>query len=110
MVSLDWCLSTGVGYVPAPDFTFSLFFIFIPHTTDVHYKNNYTYSHPNLTSFSIKIQIHIPHVTWSAQEERESKIDHTNAIREGRSILLIAICLSDGEFKPDGPLGDYQQE
>ena len=28
-----WCLSTGVGYVLAPGFTFSLPFITIPHAT-----------------------------------------------------------------------------
>ena len=43
-------------------------------------KNNYMYSHPNLTSFSTQIQIHIPHVIWSAQEMHELKIDQTNAI------------------------------
>ena len=31
-------------------------------------------------AFSTQIQMHITHVTWSAQELRESKIDHTNAI------------------------------
>ena len=39
-----------------------------------------TYSHHNLTFFSIKMLIYIPHETWSAQVVRESKIDHTNAI------------------------------
>ena len=37
------------------------------------------YSNPNLTSFSTQMQVHIPHVTWYAQQVRESKIDHTNA-------------------------------
>ena len=38
--------------------------------------HNYTFTHPKITSFCKQI----PHVTWSAREERESKIDHTNAI------------------------------
>ena len=57
-------------YVPSPGFTFSPpLIIIIPHTD----------SHPNVTSFSTQIRIHIPHVTWSGQEVRESRIDHTNA-------------------------------
>ena len=73
-------LSIGVGYMP--DFTFSLPFIIIPHTT--HYTTKQLHKGPTIIlislSFCTQKQIHIPHVTWSAQDVRESKIDHTNAI------------------------------
>ena len=43
------------------------------HTIQLHY----TYSHPNLNFLPYTIQILIPHVMWSAQAVRDSKIDHT---------------------------------
>ena len=46
-------------------------------TTQSHYTNSYTYSHPNLIFLQYTIQILFPHVTWSAQAMRDSKIDHT---------------------------------
>ena len=72
------CFSRRAGYELAPGFTFSLPFIVIPHsTTQLHYTNTYTVSHPNLNFLQYAIQILIPHVTWSAQVVHESKIDHT---------------------------------
>ena len=65
-------LSRRAGYEPAPGFTFSLPFIFIPHNTD-----NYTYSHPNLNFLKYAIQILVPHVMWSGQAVRDSKTDQT---------------------------------
>ena len=47
------------------------------HTTQLHYTNSYTYSHPNLNFLEYTIQILVPHVMWSAQAVRDSKIDHT---------------------------------
>ena len=49
------------------------------HTTQLHYTNSYTYSHPNLNflQYRYTIQILFPHVMWSAQVVRDSKIDHT---------------------------------
>ena len=47
------------------------------HTTQLHYTNSYTYSHPNLNFLQYTIQILIPHVMWSAQVVHDSKIDHT---------------------------------
>ena len=41
------------------------------------HTNTYTYSHPNLNYLQYTIQIYIPHVMWSAQAVRDSKIDHT---------------------------------
>ena len=38
---------------------------------------SYTYRHPNLNFLPYTIQILIPHVMWSAQVVRDSKIDHT---------------------------------
>ena len=46
------------------------------HTTRLHY----TYIHPNLNFLQCTIQILIPHVMWSVQAVRESKIDHTYVI------------------------------
>ena len=46
------------------------------HTTQLHYTNSYTYSHPNLNFLPYTIQILIPHVMWSAQAVHNSKIDH----------------------------------
>ena len=37
------------------------------HTTQLHYTNSYTYSHPTLTFLVYTILIFIPHVIWSAQ-------------------------------------------
>ena len=47
------------------------------HTTQLHYTTSYTYSHPNLNFLQYTIQILVPHVMWSAQAVRDSKIDHT---------------------------------
>ena len=47
------------------------------HTTQLHYTNSYTYSHPNLNFLQYTIQILVPHVMWSAQAVHHSKIDHT---------------------------------
>ena len=47
------------------------------HTTQLHYTNSYTYSHPNLKFLQYTIQILIPHVMWSAKAVRDSEIDHT---------------------------------
>ena len=76
------CFSRREGYEPASGFTFSLPFIIIiiiiSHSTiQLHYTNTYTYSHPNLNFLQYPIQILAPHVMWSAQVVRESKIDHT---------------------------------
>ena len=35
------------------------------------------YSHPNLNFLQYTVQILIPHVMWSAQAVRDSKMDHT---------------------------------
>ena len=49
-----------------------------PHTTQtLHYTNSYTYSHPNLNFLQYTMQILVPHVMWSAQAVRDSKIDHS---------------------------------
>ena len=48
-----------------------------PHTTQLHYTNSYTYSHPNLNFLQYTIQILVPHVMWSAQAVCDSKIDQT---------------------------------
>ena len=59
------------------------------HTTQLHYTNSYTYSHPNLNFLQYTIQILVPHLMWSAQAVRDSKIDHTqrhlSALRGTRS-------------------------
>ena len=47
------------------------------HTTQLHYTNSYTYSHPILNFLQYTIQILVPHVMWSAQAVRYWKIDHT---------------------------------
>ena len=47
------------------------------HTTQLQYTNSYTYSDPNLNFLQCTIQILVPHVMWSAQVVRDSKIDHT---------------------------------
>ena len=36
-----------------------------------------SHSHPNLKFLQYTIQILVPHVMWSAQAVRDSKIDHT---------------------------------
>ena len=41
------------------------------HTTELHYTNSYTYSHPNLSFLQYTIEM------WSAQAVRELKIDNT---------------------------------
>ena len=46
-------------------------------TTQLHYTNSYTYSHPNLNFLQYTIQILIPHIMRSAQAVHDSKIDHT---------------------------------
>ena len=50
------------------------------HTTQLHYTNSYTYSHPNLNFLQYTIQILIPHVMWSAQAVCELKMTTLNAI------------------------------
>ena len=45
------------------------------HTTQIHYTNSYTYSHPNLNFVQYTIQLLVPHVMWSAQAVRDSKIE-----------------------------------
>ena len=62
--------SRRAGYEPAPGFTFSLPFI-ISHNTTTQHKQ----LHPNFLQDTI--QILVPHVMWSAQAVRDSKIDHT---------------------------------
>ena len=67
----------------------SPFFSSSSHTTQLHYTNTYTYSHPNPNFLQYTIQILVPHVMWSAQVVRDSKIDHTqrhlSALRGTRS-------------------------
>ena len=64
-------------------------FLSSSHPTQLHYTDSYTYSHPNLNFLQYTIQIHVPHVTWSAQAVRELKMDHTqchpSALRGTRS-------------------------
>ena len=63
-------------------------------TTQLHYTNSYTYSHPNLNFLQYSIQIHIPHVMWSAQAVRDSKIDHTHrhpSIRPARNSKRVIV-------------------
>ena len=74
--TVQQCLSTGIGYVVAPGFTYSSLHHHPMYNT-LPLQKQYTYNNPNLTSFNTQIQIHI---IWSDQEVRESKIDHTNAI------------------------------
>ena len=66
--------------MPAAGFTFSLPYVIIPHTT--HYTTKkITHSHPNLTFFQhTNTDTHPTHVTRSAQEASESKIDLINVI------------------------------
>ena len=52
-------------------------FLSSSHTTQLHYTNSYTYSHPNLNFLQYTIQILVPRVMWSAQAVRDLKIDHT---------------------------------
>ena len=47
------------------------------HTTQLHYTNSYTYSHPNLNFLPYTIQILVPHVMWSAPVVHDLKIDHS---------------------------------
>ena len=47
------------------------------HTTQLHYTNRYTYSHPNLNFLQYTIQILVPQVIWSAPVVRDLKIYHT---------------------------------
>ena len=51
------------------------------HRTQHNYTTQtvkfYTYSHPNLSFLQYTIHIFVPHVMWSAQAVRDSKIDHT---------------------------------
>ena len=59
------------------------------HTTQLHYANSYTYSHPNLNFLQYTLQILVPHVMCSAQAVRELKIYHAqrhlSALRGTRS-------------------------
>ena len=50
------------------------------HTTQLHYTNSYTYSHPNLNFLQYTIRILVPHVMWSAQAVRELKTVTLNSI------------------------------
>ena len=52
-------------------------FLSSSHTTQLHYTNTYTYSHPNPNFLQYTIQIFVPHVMWSAQAVHELKIEHT---------------------------------
>ena len=62
------------------------------HTTQLHYTNSYTYSHPNLKFLMYTIQILIPHAMWSAQVVRHSKIDHTQSfIRLARNPKCVIV-------------------
>ena len=47
------------------------------HTTQLHFTNSYTYSHPNLNFLQYTIQILVPHAMWSAEAVHNLKIDHT---------------------------------
>ena len=47
------------------------------HTPQHNYTNSYTYNHPSLNFLQYTIQILVPHVMWSAEAVRDSKIDHT---------------------------------
>ena len=47
------------------------------HTAQSHYINSYTYNHPNLNFLPYTIQMLVPHVMWSAQAVRDSKINYT---------------------------------
>ena len=72
-LAVPWCFSRRAGYEPAPGFTFSL--LSPSCTTQLH--QTVILSHPNLNFLQYTIQILVPHVMWSAQEVRDSKIDHT---------------------------------
>ena len=59
------------------------------HTTQLHYTNSYTHSHPNLNFLQYTIQILLPHVMWSAQAVRDSKIDHTKRlVRNPKRVIV----------------------
>ena len=71
-----WCFSRRAGYErhrfsPFPFLSSS------SHTAQLQYTNSYTHSHPNLNFLEYTIQILIPHVMWSAQAVRDTKIDHS---------------------------------
>ena len=57
------------------------------HTTQLHYTNSYTYSHPNLNFIQYTIQILVPHVMWSAQAvcEMKNRPHSTPSIRLARN-------------------------
>ena len=55
----------------------SLFLSSSSQTTQLHYTNSYTYSHPNLNFLQYTIQVLVSHVMRSAQAMHELKIDHT---------------------------------
>ena len=70
-----WCFLRRAGYDSAPGFIFS----FHDHPTKHNYTTQkcYTYSHSNLSFLQYTIHILVPHVMWSAQVARDSKIDYT---------------------------------
>ena len=55
-------------------------FLSSSRTTQLHYTNSYTYSHPNLNFLQYTIQILVPHVMWSAQAVREFRPHSTSSI------------------------------
>ena len=57
---------------PSPSFHH----IFLNNTITL-YKQLHIQCHPNLNFLQYTIQILVPHVMWSAQAVRDSKIDHT---------------------------------
>ena len=73
-------LAIPLGYVPALGFTFSLPSSY--HIQHIYTAKQLLYSHPNLTClyYTTTDTLLITHLTWFAQEVRESKIDNINAI------------------------------
>ena len=74
------------------------------HTTQLHYTNSYTYSHPNLNFLQYTIKILVPHVMWSVQAVHELKIDHTqchlSALRRYKVVHLKNLGYSQNGFYP----------
>ena len=64
------------------------------HTTQLHYTNSYTYSHPNLNFLQYNIQILVPHVIWSAQVVRDEYRPHsTPSIRNAPNLKRVIVQL-----------------
>ena len=59
------------------------------HTTQLLYTNSYTCSHPNVNFLQYTIQILVPHVIWSAQVVRDSKIDHTQRLSRNPKRVIV---------------------